>query len=28
MGGMVCILAAIVAWYDRRGESLKLKVAE
>ena len=28
MGGVICILAAGLAWYDRRGESWKLKAAE
>ncbi|MES2255169.1 MAG: MFS transporter [Pseudomonadota bacterium] len=28
MGGCICILAAMLAWYDRRGESWKLKAAE
>src|SRR5215469_4259918 len=28
MGGVVCILAALLAWYDRRGEAWKLKAAE
>jgi MFS family permease len=28
MGGCICILAAALAWYDRRGESWKLKTAK
>ena len=28
LGGCICILAAALAWYDRRGESWKLKAAE
>ena len=28
MGGSICILAALLAWYDRRGQSWKFKVAE
>ena len=28
MGGVICILAAFLAWYDRRGETWKLKAAE
>jgi predicted MFS family arabinose efflux permease len=28
MGGCICILAAALAWYDRKGESWKLKAAE
>ena len=27
-GGVICILAAMLAWYDRRGEPWKLKTAE
>lgn len=28
IGGTICILAALLAWYDRRGEAWKLKAAE
>ena len=28
MGGCICILAAALAWYDRKGERWKLKAAE
>ncbi len=28
MGGCICILAAALAWYGRRGENWKLKTAE
>ena len=28
MGGVICILAAVLAWYDRRGAAWKLKTAE
>jgi MFS family permease len=28
LGGTICILAALLAWYDRRGEAWKLKAAE
>jgi MFS family permease len=28
MGGTICILAALFAWYDRRGEAWKLEAAE
>jgi predicted MFS family arabinose efflux permease len=28
VGGVICILAAILAWHDRRGETWKLKAAE
>jgi MFS family permease len=28
MGGTICILAALLAWYDRRGEAWKLNAAE
>lgn len=28
MGGVVCILAAVLAWYDRRGETWKMKIAD
>ena len=28
MGGIICILAAMLAWHDRRGEAWKLKAAE
>jgi predicted MFS family arabinose efflux permease len=28
MGGVICILAAILAWYERRGEAWNLKAAE
>ena len=28
MGGCICVLAAIMAWYDRRGAASKLKAAE
>jgi predicted MFS family arabinose efflux permease len=28
MGGGICILAALIAWYDRRNESWRVKLAE